>query len=166
MKTAVLCSVLALALSVPVQAQLQSDAWVDKEMRVLIHPDSGVSGKAVRRETTKALSTCSLSFSPSTVTNSQQTSYSVIYDTTTSCVSGQIVEAVTIHWPSTVSTFGEETVRKKFLTIDSGCLGSSGEVLSAPTALGINGTVTAQVEVRDWTGTNLICTATGTFTVH
>ena len=165
MKPVGLCSVLALALSIPVQAHQQAGTWTDKEMEVVIRPDTGVSGKAVRRGPSKALTTCSLSFSPSTITNSQQTSYTVSYGGT-GCVSGQVVETVTLHWASTVSTFGEETVRKKLLTITGGCLGSSGEVLSAPTALGINGTVTAQVEVRDWTGTNLFCTATGTLTVN
>jgi hypothetical protein len=52
------------------------------------------------------------------------------------------------------------------LTITGGCLAGSGEKIVAPTALGIHGTLIAQLEVHDWTGTRLICTATGFLTVN
>jgi len=169
--TFVACLVLAMALSLPHQAQPQSDKksgdQVDKKRDAVLRPEPAKPpGAAAGRKGTLGLGvvTCTLTFSPASITNNQTSHYTVAYSG--ACVNGQIAETVTLHWASTVSDFGELTVRTKMLNIPSGCLGSSGELVAGPTALGINGTTTAQVEVRDWTGTNLICTASGTLTVQ
>jgi len=155
-----LCSILVLALSLPARAQLiesRPGERLDEETGTLIRAATSDDGKA-----TKAV-TCTLTFSPAIVTNGQVTNYLVSYGGTT-CVNGQISEAVYIHWPSIVAGFGEFTERRKMLTISAGCLAGSSEAVVAPSALGIKGNVTAQLVVRDWTGV-FICSATGTLTV-
>ena len=153
-----LCSILVLALSLPASAQLtpRPGERVDDETGTLIRETSN-DGKSLRAVT------CTLTFSPSTVTNGQVTQYVVSYGGTT-CVNGQIAEAIYIHWPAIVAGFGEFTERRKMLTISAGCLAASVEAIVAPSALGIKGNVTALAVVRDWTGVP-ICTATGTLTV-
>lgn len=166
----VVCSVLALALSLPVQAQTRYEPRpgekVDDEKGVAIRSATDVApqGTTGRKALQNKATTCSLTFSPAAVNNGQTATYTVSYGGT-GCVNGRIDEAVTLNWVSTVADFGELTVRKKRLFIPSGCLAASWEEVVAPSALGINGVVTAQLEVRDWTGSTLICTATGTLTV-
>jgi len=166
--TFVVCSVLAMALSFPHQARPQNDKkpgdQADKKRDAVIRPEPAKRPGAAAGRTALGAVTCTLTFSPASISNSQTSHYTVAYSG--GCVTGQIAETVTLHWTSTVSDFGELTVRTKMLNITAGCLATSGEVVAGPTALGINGTTTAQVEVRDWTGTNLICTASGTLTVH
>lgn len=163
MKLAV-CSVLALALSFPVQAQ-----WPPRELKSgeTLHKDIGVvtrspGSKALQQ---KASITCSIVFSPSLISNSQQSFYSTSYGGT-GCVAGNLVETVTWNWASTASNYGEFQIQKKQLNISGGCLASSGHVVSAPTGLGINGPTLVNFEVRGWPGNNLICSATTILTVH
>lgn len=107
---------------------------------------------------------CTLTFSPATVANGQVTHYTVAYGGG-GCVSGQIIESVWLHWPSTVADFGEVTLRRKSLNIQGGCLAASFEAVVAPSALGIKGAFKPMAEVRDWTG-KFICSATGALTVN
>ena len=159
------CSILALALSLPVQAQWpyrpRPEEKVDTERSLAVRqegvatPDDAVGTEAV---------TCSISFSPAVIMNGQASHYTISYGGT-GCVNGRISEQVTLHWNATVPDYGELTEKDKRIFIPSGCLAASGDVVAAPSGLGINGPTTVQVEVRDWTGSVLICTATGTLTV-
>jgi hypothetical protein len=171
MKFAV-CFVLALALSLPVQAQwppreLEPGERLDEEIAVVTRsqgdlPTQEPAGSKALQE--KASVTCSISFSPSLIGNSQQRLYSTSYGGT-GCVTGKLVETVTWNWASIVSYYGEFQVQKKQFDI-TGCLASSGHVVSAPTGLGINGPTLVQFEVRGWPGNNLICSATTILTVN
>jgi hypothetical protein len=169
MKLAV-CSVLALALSLPAQAQ-----WPPRELKPgeTLHEDIAVVTRSQENLTTpagskalqrKASITCSIVFSPSLISNSQQSFYSTIYGST-GCATGNLVETVTWNWASIISYYGEFEIQKKQLNI-SGCLASSGHVVSAPTGTGINGPTIVYFELRDWPGNNLICSATNILTVN
>lgn len=169
MKLAV-CSVLALALSLPVQAQ-----WPPRDLKPgeTLHEDIGVVTRSPEDVTkpagSKALQqktnvTCAIVFSPSLISNSQQSFYSTMYGGT-GCASGNLVETVTWNWASIISYYGEFEIQKKQFNI-SGCLGSSGHVVSAPTGTGINGPTLVNFELRDWPGNNLICSATNILTVN
>jgi len=166
------CSFLALALSLPVQAaqwpyELKPGEKLDEESGVVIRSERAVASQpsAGHKALQNKAVTCSITFSPNPISNSQTSFYSTNYGGT-GCVAGNIVETVTFNWNSIVSYYGEFTQQKKTLQITSGCLAGSGHVVAAPTGLGINGPTTAQLEVRDWPGNNLICTATGTLTVN
>ncbi|HEX3126910.1 MAG TPA: hypothetical protein VH394_06245, partial [Thermoanaerobaculia bacterium] len=130
---AVACSIVVLALALAAQAAIPYK----------VKPGEKVDerkGMAIRQKVAAAAAgpvTCTLTFSPATVTNGQVTNYSVSYGG--GCVSGQIVESIWLHWPSTVADFGELTVRKKMLNVSSGCLAASFEAVVAPSALGIKG---------------------------
>jgi hypothetical protein len=168
MKLAV-CSVLALALSLPVQAQwpprdLKPGETLHEDIAVVTRAQGDLTPSDPKASQEKASVTCSIVFSPSLISNSQQSFYSTIYGGT-GCATGNLVETVTWNWASTISYYGEFEIQKKQLNI-SGCLGSSGHVVSAPTGLGINGPTIANFELRDWPGNNLICSATGILTVN
>lgn len=168
----VVCSVLALALSLPVQAQ-----WPPRELQPgeTLHEDIAVvtrdQGALTTPASSKALPTkasgvtCSISFSPSLISNSQQSFYTTSYGGS-GCATGNLVETVTWNWASIISYYGEFEIQKKQLNISGGCLGSSGHVVSAPTGTGINGPTIVNFELRDWPGNNLICSATSILTVN
>jgi hypothetical protein len=170
MKFAV-CSVLALALSLPVQAQwpprnLKPGETLDEKIAVVTRPqeDPTTEDLADAKALHEKAVTCSIFFSPSLISNSQQSFYSTTYGGT-GCVTGKIVETVTWNWASAISYYGEFEIQKKQLDI-TGCLASSGHVVSSPTGLGINGPTLVNFEVRDWPGNNLICSATTILTVN
>ncbi len=169
MKLAV-CSVLALALSLPVQAQwppreLKPGETLNEEIGVVTRSQEDLTPEADAKALQgKASITCSIVFSPSLLGNSQQSFYSTSYGGT-GCVTGNIVETVTWNWASIASYYGEFEIQKKQFNI-SGCLGSSGHVVSTPTGLGINGPTIANFELRSWPGNKLLCSATSILTVH
>jgi hypothetical protein len=161
-------SILALALSLPALAQwppreLKPGEKLDEERGVVIRPQADVRADS-KASQDKAV-TCSLSFFPNPVGNSQVSSISVNYGGI-GCVSGNVVETITWNWTSTVpAIYGEFSLQKKSLVITGGCLGGSGHAIAAPTGTGINGPTTAVLEVRDWPGNNLICSDTTILTV-
>jgi hypothetical protein len=169
MKLAV-CAVLALALSLPVQAQWPPDLKPGEKLLediAVVTRDQGELATPGGSKTLpeKASITCSISFSPSLIGNQQQSLYSTNYGGT-GCVAGNLVETVTWNWASIVSYYGEFQIQKKQFNISGGCLGSSGHVVSAPTGTGIHGPTKVFFELRDWPGNNLICSATTTLTVN
>lgn len=169
MKLAV-CSVLALALSLPVQAQwppreLNPGETLLEEIAVVTRSEEDLTTPDDSKASQEKAITCSISFSPSLISNSQQSFYSTSYGGT-GCVKGKLVETVTWNWASIISYYGEFQIQKKQLEISSGCLASSGHVVSSPTGTGIKGPTKVSFELRDWPGNNLICSATTTLTVN
>jgi len=167
MKFAV-CSFLALALSLPIQAQwppreLKPGEKLDEEIAVVTRPE-GEQGLADSKALQEKAVTCAIVFSPSLIGNSQQSFYSTIYGGT-GCVAGKLVETVTWNWASAISYYGEFEIQKKQFET-AGCLAASGHVVSSPTGTGINGPTIVNFELRDWPGNNLICSATTILTVN
>ena len=156
-------ALLALSL-VLVQALPASAAQYKPRAGETVDEKKGVALKEKAASLTAGDVTCTLTVSPDPVNNGQTFSYTVSYGGT-GCVNGRIVETVRFYWTSSVPEFGEATIRKKMLFIDTGCLAASFENTLAPAALGINGKLNPQVEVRDWTG-KLICTASTPMTVN
>ena len=170
MKLAV-CSVLTLALSLPVQAQwppreLKPGETLHEEIAVVTRPQEDFTTLAdAKISQEKSNVTCSIVFSPSLISNSQQSFISTSYGGT-GCATGNLVETITWNWASIISYYGEFGIQKKQLVISGGCLASSGHVVSAPTGSGIDGPTKVYFELRDWPGNNLICSATTTLTVN
>jgi len=119
-------SILILALSLPVQAQwppreLKPGEKLDDEMGIVIRSERDATSQtsAGRKALQNKAITCAITFSPTSINNSQTSFYSTSYGGT-GCVTGNIVETVTFNWASTVSTYVEFTVQKKSLVISSG----------------------------------------------
>ena len=104
--------------------------------------------------------TCTLSVSPTTVTNGQVFEMTVSYSPS---ISGDLVEKFSvIPWPSLSPTFNEATLRGKQF-VGFGAVSGSFESAVVPSATNIKGVATVNVDVTS--GGATVCSASTTLTV-